>query len=128
MAPADRVYQESHEWAKKNGDLVVIGITKFAVEHLSDLTFISLPEVGATLEKGDRFGEIESVKAVSELFAPVGGEVVEINSALEDNVETVSTDPYEGGWMLKIRPSGEVRWGDFLDAAAYEKHVEAEGA
>jgi glycine cleavage system H protein len=115
---------ESHEWARQDGDTVTIGITSFAVEHLSDLTFISLPAVGDTLEKGDRFGEIESVKAVSELFSPVRGEVVEVNEALEEHVELVSEDPFEKGWMIKVRTDGSAPEG--MDSAAYQKHVEAE--
>lgn len=121
MVPSDRRYLESHEWAKLEGNVVTIGITAFAVEHLSDLTFLSLPAVGTKLKKGDRFGEIESVKAVSELFAPVGGEVTAVNSALAEKVESLGADPWAKGWMLKLKVANDAEWKTLLDAAAYEK-------
>jgi glycine cleavage system H protein len=121
MVPSDRRYLESHEWVKKDGDVVTIGITEFAVEHLSDLTFLSLPPVGARLKKGERFGEIESVKAVSELFSPVSGEVTAVNENVVAKVESLAKDPWNAGWMLKVRASEEREWGSLLDAAAYEK-------
>jgi len=124
--PTDRRYLESHEWAKKDGNVVSIGITAFAVEHLSDLTFLSLPAVGAKLAKGQRFGEIESVKAVSELFTPVGGEVVAINQALADKVESLGQDPWNAGWMLKLKVAGDAEYSALLDAPAYEKKCAAE--
>jgi glycine cleavage system H protein len=126
MVPTDRRYLSSHEWAQLAGDVVVLGITSFAVEHLSDLTFISLPEVGTSLEKGDRFGEIESVKAVSELFTPVSGDVVAANEDLADNVDTISTDPFGEGWMVKIKPRNTAELEDMLDAAAYKQQIEQE--
>lgn len=119
MVRSDRRYLESHEWAKKDGKVVTVGITAFAVEHLSDLTFLSLPSVGTTLKKGDRFGEIESVKAVSELFAPVSGEVVEVNTSLKDRPEDVNGKPHET-WMVKVKLSSPGEAGGLMDAAAYE--------
>ncbi|MBK6940583.1 MAG: glycine cleavage system protein GcvH [Planctomycetes bacterium] len=125
MIPNDRQYLESHEWAKKEGDLVVLGITDFAVKHLTDLVYIKLPAAGDQLKKGDRFGEIESVKAVSDLMSPVDGEVVEVNSELVDALDRVANDPYHAGWMVKVRaPSGI---SSMLDAAAYQKVTEADG-
>jgi len=121
MVPSDRRYLESHEWAKKDGNVVTIGITAFAVEHLSDLTFLSLPAVGTKLKKGDRFGEIESVKAVSELFAPVGGEVSAVNTALTEKIESLGADPWNAGWMLKLKVASDAEWKALLDGAAYEK-------
>ncbi|MBL8841384.1 MAG: glycine cleavage system protein GcvH [Planctomycetes bacterium] len=121
MVRSDRRYLESHEWAKKDGNVVTVGITAFAVEHLSDLTFLSLPSVGTTLKKGDRFGEIESVKAVSELFAPVGGKVTAINQALVDDIASLTGDPWEKGWMLKLQVASDAEWSTLLDGAAYEK-------
>ncbi len=121
MVRSDRRYLESHEWAKKDGNVVTVGITAFAVEHLSDLTFLSLPTVGTKLKKGDRFGEIESVKAVSELFAPVGGEVTAINQALVDDIASLTGDPWDKGWMLKLKVAGDAEWSSLLDAGAYDK-------
>ena len=126
MTPSDRKYCESHEWCKLEGDIATVGISSFAVEHLSDLTFLDLPEVGSNLEKGDRFGEIESVKAVSELFCPVSGEVIEINEALPDALETLGQDPYEAGWMIKLRVSNASEADTLLDATAYEQHAQEE--
>jgi glycine cleavage system H protein len=126
MVPSDRRYLESHEWAKKEGNQVLVGITAFAVEHLSDLTFLSLPAVGAKLKKGDRFGEIESVKAVSELFTPVGGEVAAVNTALAEKVESLSADPWNAGWMIKLKGAADAELGALLDGDAYEKKCESE--
>src|ERR1043165_3337584 len=121
MVPRDRRYLASHEWAKKDAALVQVGITAFAVEHLSDLTFLSLPAVGTKLKKGDRFGEIESVKAVSELFTPLSGEVTAVNQALTENVESLGKDPWNAGWMIKLKVAGDDEWKSLMDAAAYEK-------
>jgi len=126
VIPNDRRYVESHEWAKLDGDIVAVGLTDFAVKHLSDLVFIDLPEVGDRLNKGDRFGEIESVKAVEELFAPVGGEVVEVNEGLADNLDRVANNPYEDGWMIKLKVASAGEYEQLLDDAAYQKVTEAE--
>jgi glycine cleavage system H protein len=118
--PTDRKYLKSHEWHKLDGGVVVIGITQFAADELTDVTYVSLPKVGAKLSANDRFGEIESVKATSDLYTGVGGEVIEVNSALNDNPATVNTDPFEGGWMVKLKPANPSDMDALLDAAAYK--------
>ncbi|MEW6745908.1 MAG: glycine cleavage system protein GcvH [Planctomycetota bacterium] len=126
MHPEDRRYLESHEWAKLEGDLVVVGISDFAVTHLSDLVYVDLPPAGTRITKGERFGEIESVKAVSDLNAPVSGEVIEVHEELADNLNLLSENPYDEGWMIKIRPDDFSEYHSLLDAAAYQKVVESE--
>ncbi len=122
MAPTDRKYLKSHEWAKKNEDgTISVGITDVAVEHLSDLVFLDLPELGKQVEKDQPFGEIESVKAVSELLAPVSGEVVKVHEDLADNLDLLSGSPYEDGWMIQIKPSDETQWEQLMSAEEYEK-------
>ena len=115
--PTDRKYLKSHEWHKADGDVVTIGITQIAADELTDITYVALPKVGTRLTPGARFGEIESVKATSDLYSGVGGEVIEINDALNANPGVVNTDPFEAGWMIKVRATdvGE----NLLDAAAY---------
>ncbi len=105
-APADRKYAETHEWHKQDGDIVTIGITQFAVVELTDVTYVDLPAKGKQLAAGKTFGEIESVKATSELYSAVGGEVVETNEALKDDPSLVNSDPYGKGWMIKIKAPG----------------------
>jgi glycine cleavage system H protein len=117
---------ESHEWAKVEGDLVLVGITDHAVEQLGDLTFIDLPAVGDDVIKGEQFGEIESVKAVSELYAPCSGVVTEVNSDLSDDLSGVAEDPFsedDRGWMSKITPSNTDELDHLLEPDAYEKHA-----
>ncbi len=101
--PEDVRYTDDHEWAKKNGDVVRLGISDYAQDQLGDIVFVELPEVGSTFEKGEEFGTVESVKAVSELYMPMGGEVTAINEALADEPELVNSDPYKGGWMVEIK-------------------------
>ena len=120
--PEDLRYTKDHEWARLDGELVVVGITAHAVEKLGDITMVTLPEVGSTITAGESFGDVDSVKAVSELFAPVTGEVVEVNGALEDAPERVNEDPYGDGWLVKIKVDGGL--DDLLDAAAYRKLVD----
>ena len=103
--PEDVRYTDDHEWAKKNGDVVRIGISDYAQDQLGDIVFVELPEVGSTFDKGEEFGTVESVKAVSELYMPMAGEITAINEALADAPETVNSDPYEGGWMIEIKAS-----------------------
>ena len=122
--PSDLKYTESHEWVRIEGDSATIGITQHAAESLSDLVFLELPEAGDSVSAGESFGEIESVKAVSELKSPVDGEVTEANTALEDELSTINKDPYGDGWMIKVKVS-KVPDG-LMDADAYEKHVAAE--
>ena len=121
--PEDLQYTRTHEWVRIEDDVATIGITDHAQEELGDVVFVELPESGATFEAGDSFGVVESVKAVSDLYTPVGGEVVEINSTLEDAPEKVNEDPYGEGWIIKLRISGE---GDLLSATDYEKVLEEE--
>jgi glycine cleavage system H protein len=102
-APTDRRYSESHEWHKQEGDVVTIGITQHAVDELTDITYVDLPQAGKKLEAGKRFGEIESVKATSELYTAVSGEVLESNPALKDDPSLVNSDPYGKGWMIKVK-------------------------
>ena len=108
--PSDRRYLQTHEWHKPDGDGVTIGITQFAADELTDVTYVDLPKVGATLTANSRFGEIESVKATSDLYSGIGGTVTEINGELAGNPSLVNTDPYGRGWMIKVKPtdSGEV--------------------
>lgn len=121
--PEDLQYTRSHEWVRTDDGVATVGITDHAQEELGDVVFVELPEAGATFEAGDSFGAVESVKAVSDLYAPVGGEVVEVNSALEDAPEKINEDPYGDGWILKLQVSDV---GDLLSAADYEKVLEEE--
>ena len=121
--PEELQYTRSHEWVRTEGDTATIGITDHAQDELGDVVFVELPEVGATLDAGDSFGTVESVKAVSDLYAPVGGEVVEVNEALNDNPEKINEDPYGDGWIVKLRVSDE---GDLLSASDYEQLLEEE--
>ena len=118
--PTDRRYLQSHEWHKLDGDTVTIGITQFAADELTDITYVSLPRVGDNVSANQRFGEIESVKATSDLYTGVSGEVVEVNSGLNNNPGTVNTDPFAGGWMVKIKPSNPAELDKLLDADAYK--------
>ncbi|MDW5375592.1 glycine cleavage system protein GcvH [Halomonas sp. HP20-15] len=125
--PANLRYTESHEWVLDNGDgTLTIGITDHAQEALGDVVFVELPEVGRELDKGEEFGVIESVKAASDLYAPLDGEIVAINEALEDAPETVNSSPYDDGWLLTIKTSDSDALDDLLDADAYAAIVDAE--
>lgn len=119
-------YQDTHEWARQEGDLIVCGITDHAQDSLSDVVYVELPEVGATLSKGDIFGVVESVKAASDLYIPMSGEIVEINENLEDTPEIVNDDPYGEGWMIKFKPSDPGEWDSLLSGEDYQKIAEAE--
>ena len=121
--PEELQYTRSHEWVRTEGDTATIGITDHAQDELGDIVFVELPETGATFDAGDSFGTVESVKAVSDLYTPVGGEVVEVNEALNDSPELINEDPYGEGWIVKIRVSGE---GDLLSASDYEQFLEEE--
>ncbi len=126
MVPGDLRYTSDHEWVRVEGDEVVVGITQFAADQLGDVVFVELPAVGKALKAHVTFGVVESVKAVSDLFAPIGGEVVGANDALTASPELVNSDPYGAGWMLRLRPSDAAEISALLDAAAYEQVV-AEG-
>ena len=121
--PGDLQYTKTHEWLRREGDTATVGITDHAQDELGDVVFIELPEEGASFGAGDAFGTIESVKAVSDLYAPVGGEVVEVNEALNDAPEKINEDPYGEGWIIRLRVSGD---GNLLSAEEYEKVLEEE--
>lgn len=121
--PEELQYTRSHEWVRTEGDTATIGITDHAQDELGDIVFVELPETGATFDAGDSFGTVESVKAVSDLYAPVGGEVVEVNEALSESPEKINEDPYGEGWIVKIQVSGEA---DLLSASDYEQFLEEE--
>ena len=119
--PDDLKYAKDHEWVKLEGDKVKIGIDDYAQDQLGDIVFVELPEVGATFSKGEEFGTVESVKAVSELFIPIGGEILAINTSLEDTPEHVNNSPYEDGWMIEIKPSDVAEIDALMDKEAYIK-------
>jgi glycine cleavage system H protein len=123
--PEELQYTKSHEWVRTEDDTATIGITDHAQEELGDIVYIELPEQGATFEAGDSFGTVESVKAVSDLYTPVGGELVEVNEALGDSPEKINEDPYGEGWILKVRVSDE--GAGLLSASEYEQFLEEEG-
>ncbi|NLE43995.1 MAG: glycine cleavage system protein GcvH [Chloroflexi bacterium] len=119
-------YAKTHEWALKDGDEFLVGITDYAQDSLSDIVYVELPEVGDVLDKGENFGVVESVKTASDVYMPVSGEIVAVNEALEDTPELVNQSPYKDGWMLRIRPSDPSEFNDLLDGPAYESFVAAE--
>ena len=121
--PDDVRYAESHEWAKSEGDTVKVGISDYAQDQLGDIVFVELPEKGDSLEKGEEFGTVESVKAVSELYMPVGGEIVAVNSGLEDAPEQVNNTPYTEGWMIEIKPDDPSEMDSLLTGDAYLKKL-----
>ncbi len=121
--PSDLKYAKTHEWARIEGDVATIGITEHAQEELGDVALVLFPEVGRVLQQGEKFGEIESIKAVSDLYAPVGGEVVAVNEALNEAPETVNDAPYGDGWMLRIKMSQSTDAESLLDSTAYEALV-----
>lgn len=116
-------YTEDHEWLKIDGDLAYVGVSDHAQGELGDIVFIEVPTVGETLDKGESFGTIEAVKTVADMYMPVSGEVLEFNAALESNPELVNQDPYEGGWIAKIRMSDPSEADALMDAAAYAAHL-----
>jgi glycine cleavage system H protein len=126
MRPNDRSYLDSHEWAQLQGDVATIGITDFAVEQLGELVYLDLPEVGQNVSRGESFGEVESVKAVSDINSPVDGEVVEVNSELPDALDLLQTDALNRGWLIKVKVSGADALEGLKDAAAYEEVVASE--
>ena len=125
--PKDLKYTREHEWAKQEGDRVRVGITAYAQEQLGDVVFVELPKVGAKVSASKAFGVVESVKAVSDLFAPVSGEIVEANAELTQKPETVNADPYGKGWMILIKPSNKVEWDQLLTAQQYEAFLKQGG-
>jgi glycine cleavage system H protein len=122
--PTDRRYLQTHEWHMPKGDIVTIGITQIAADELTDITFVGLPKVGAKIQANKPFGEIESVKATSDLYSGVAGEVIEINSALTANPGLVNRDPYAGGWMIKLRMTDPSQVNKLLSSDEYLKTTE----
>lgn len=129
MEPENLLFATTHEWVAVDDDreTATIGISAFALEQLTDLVYIELPEVGQPLTAGDSFGEIESVKAVSDLYSPVTGEVTEVNSGIVDALETFSVDPYGAGWIVKVKIHDKSTLDELLDFAAYQKQCAEEG-
>jgi glycine cleavage system H protein len=123
--PAELKYTQDHEWVRVEGDVAIIGITDFAQGELGDVVFVEIETEGEHLGKGDTFGTVEAVKTVSDLFMPVGGQVVEINPALADEPELVNKDPYNAGWMIKVNMADTSELDELLSAADYQKMVEA---
>lgn len=122
--PSDLLYTEDHEWAREDGDVVVVGISDYAQDELGDVVYVELPLVGDSVSQRNPFGVVESVKAASDLFSPVSGEVAEVNNALEDAPELVNNDPYGDGWMMKVKPANwDTEKENLMDAAAYEEMV-----
>jgi glycine cleavage system H protein len=131
VKPEDLLYAKTHEWVavsnQDGGKVATVGISAFAVEALTDLVFIELPKLGAKVEAEQPFCEVESVKAVSDVYAPVAGEVIEVNESLPDKLEILSTDPYGAGWIAKIKIADDANLSRLLDYAAYEKQCAEEG-
>lgn len=124
--PAQLGIAKTHEWARREGNLAVVGITPYAIEQLGDVVFVELPEIGATFAAGEQFGEIESVKAASELFAPVGGRVVAVNAALEDDYDAIAREPFGAGWMIKLEIAADSDFDRLLTRDQYDKSVAAD--
>lgn len=118
--PTNLKYSKDHEWVKTDGDIVYVGITAFAVEQLGDIVFMDVTTVGETLAKEEALGTIEAVKTVSDVFMPIGGEILEFNEALEANPGLINSDPYQEGWIVKIKPSDTGEISELLDADAYK--------
>ncbi|MDA1256525.1 MAG: glycine cleavage system protein GcvH [Chloroflexi bacterium] len=118
--PGDRKYSDEHEWALVEGNIATVGITQYATDSLGDVVYVDLPDTGATISQFDKFGEIESVKAVSDLFSPVGGTIVEVNTGVADMPEKVNQDPYTVGWLLKIELADPSQLDKLMDATAYD--------
>ena len=124
MYPEDLKYSKEHEWVRINGSIAEVGVTLFAQESLGDVVYVDLPEVGSEVEQFAKFGEIESVKAVSELNSPVSGKVVEVNSSLSDSQDAISESPFADGWMIKVAPADDSGLTKLLDASAYEAQLQ----
>ena len=121
--PKNLFYSKEHEWAHINDEEVVIGITDYAQSQLGDVIFIEFPEVGVELTLGDAFGEVEAVKAVSELYAPISGTITAVNEELEDSPDIVNSDPYGDGWLIKVAPSNPEEKDELMNFLSYEEHV-----
>jgi glycine cleavage system H protein len=123
--PAELKYTQDHEWVRVEGEVAIIGVTDFAQGELGDVVFVEIETEGEHLGKGDTFGTVEAVKTVSDLFMPVGGQVVEVNPALADEPELVNKDPYNAGWMIKVTMADTSELGELLSAEDYRKMIEA---
>ena len=123
MNPDDRMYTKEHEWFQIDDGVATVGITRHAQDELGDVVYVELPSVGSSVSAGGSFGTVESVKAVSELFSPVSGEVTAVNNTLDASPELVNSDPYGGGWMIRVRISAEPDAGSLLDRDAYERFI-----
>lgn len=123
MYPADYRYTKEHEWIKVQGDIGIIGITDYAQQELGDVVFVDMPKVGAKLAPGKSFGSVESVKAVSEIYSPVSGEVVETNPLLTETPEKINTDPHNIAWLIKLKLADPREVASLMDAAAYEAYI-----
>jgi len=126
MTPTDLKYSKTHEWVKMDGGVAVVGITDHAQDTLGDITFVELPKVGAQLKQNSEAGVIESVKAASDLMAPISGAVASVNDALESAPEAINGEPYGGGWLYKVKPADVSELDGLMDAAEYEKFLESE--
>jgi len=126
MYPDDRRYTKEHEWVQPEGDRATVGITHYAQKQLGDVVYVELPEVGRVLKAHEGFGTVESVKAVSELFCPIAGEVVEVNTALTGAPETINADPHGAAWMIRLKPADAGEVASLMEAAAYQALVAAE--
>lgn len=126
MYPSELLYTEEHEWVRVEEDVCTVGITTFAQQELGEVVYVDLPDVGDSFEAGDEIGSIESVKAVAEVYTPVAGEVVEVNSDLVETPEKVNDDPHEEGWLVKLRATSTDELQGLMNAEEYEKHVGGE--
>ncbi|MBI5599021.1 MAG: glycine cleavage system protein GcvH [Deltaproteobacteria bacterium] len=124
--PKDIKYTREHEWVREDGDTVVVGITDYAQDALGDVVYVELPQEGGSVTKDEPFGVVESVKAVSDLYAPISGTVVEVNDAIVDSPEVINEDPYGDAWMVKVRPGNPDEIEDLLTADEYQKYIEEE--
>ncbi len=116
-------YQESHEWSRKDGDFIVVGISDYAQDSLGDVVYIEHPEVGSMKKKGDPFGVVESVKAASDVYMPIGGEIVEVNTALDDNPANVNEAPFGNGWLIKVKPSDPSEYDGLMSSDDYQEYA-----
>ena len=119
--PTDRKYTETHEWLRDDGEVITLGITQHAVDELTDITYVEMRPKGTSIKPGETVGEVESVKATSDIYSPVPGEIVEVNSKLADDPSLLNSDPYGDGWLVRIKPSDKGAMSKLMDSAAYEK-------
>ena len=126
MTPSDRKYAKSHEWIKIEGGVAIVGISDHAQDSLGDITYVELPEVGASVDAEGEAGVVESVKAASDIYSPIGGEISEVNEALEDEPEVINSDPYNAGWIFKLKNFDESQMDSLFDSDGYDKFLETE--